>query len=195
MSDFFILLFTAFVLANKPIPEPTKPLIEKKSNILLVGDSLALGMSYQFIKLARENGYNPHTSAIGGSNTLQWVSKIDKELIHHKPKLVLVSLGTNESGYWGQFILNHPDIYKDFVNKINKTGAKIVWIGLPELPMNKLPQQNKVRELINNATDVYYDSTTIQIQKAEDEIHATPEGYKYWINQVWDWMVQRNIIE
>lgn len=193
MNEIYILFLSFFLSLPGQNSQPQK--IEKGSSILLVGDSLAFGLAPQFVKLSRENKYASHTHCIGGTNTMQWSQKIQEDLTSFKPKLVLVSLGTNESGFWGQFIIDHPEIYLKFVSKIRKSGARLVWIGPPALPMDKLPQQNKVRELIKMAADTYYDSESLSIQRASDQIHSTSDGYKDWMNHIWSWMAEQNIIE
>lgn len=171
-----------------------KPLVSPGSTVLLIGDSLAVGMTHQFKKLAIESGYTPISHAINGTTTSQWLSLVKKDIEEKKPALVIISLGTNDAAARLEWLRTHRGVFAALAKLINESGAWYVWVGPPNIDEKKLPNINEVRSIIQESICLYYDSAKLEIEKSQDGIHSTPSGYKRWMTSVWSWMKMRNIV-
>ena len=163
------------------------------STVLLIGDSLAFGMSQEFKKISRRTGYSPVVHAISSTSTFQWLARSKKDVNLFKPDLVLISLGTNDAraqkkDYFKKFV-----VYKELYESLKKMGVEVVWIGPPKLSKNKLPSSDIVSDTIKNSIPLFFDSRTLDIPQT-DGIHSTHAGYSDWIDKVWDWMSDKKIV-
>ena len=80
-----------------------RPKITEKSRVLVLGDSLAVGLNPQLKQLADEAGVEAYTGkGVVGSRLDQWAADdwldgwLDLTLASFHPTLILVSLGTND---------------------------------------------------------------------------------------------------
>jgi len=159
------------------------PSLERGAKVMLIGDSLAVGMSREFKRIAKIAGYVPVTHAKVGSSTRQWLKWIKDDLRIHKPKLVVVSLGTNDAaGY--RMIERDPEMHRKLVDLILEADAFVVWIGPPSIKETRVPKIEKVRKIIKEAAPIYYPSEDLDI-RLEDGIHTNAEGYSRWARSVW----------
>lgn len=169
------------------------PQIEVGSNILLVGDSLALGLSRHFHLLAKQAGYVPYSRAISGSTTPEWSRLIKQDLKMYKPQLVIISLGTNDALLSENTLQRRANSYNTLVETIEKSGAKVLWIMPPELP-KRFARTLNVNDLILHLNVDKFDSSSIQIERSDDQVHPTANGYKDWMDSIWWWMADNNYI-
>lgn len=165
------------------------------SSVVLIGDSLAVGMSSTFEELAKNNGYSPTTHAALGTRVDQWNKKIVTILELHHPKLVLISLGTNEILMGSPWIRQHSADYKSLVTTIESFGCKAVWISPPNLDEAIFLHAAESRFAILNASSFVFDSQKIAIPRAKDGVHSSPGGYKTWMNAVWKWLADEHIVK
>lgn len=150
---------------------------------MLVGDSLAVGMSKEFRRVASLAGYKPVTHAKVGSSTLQWLRWIKDDLRIHKPQLVVVSLGTNDAaGY--RMIEKDPELHRKLVDAILGADSFVVWIGPPAISVKRVPKIEEVRNIIKEVVPIYYPSEELDL-RLEDGIHTNAEGYARWARSVW----------
>ena len=170
----------------------TSPAIKKGARVLIAGDSLAVGMSKEFRRLAAVAGYIPYSHAVVGSTTTQWKKWIVKDLANIRPSLVVVSLGTNDAAAYNS-VESKPEIFSEFAKLIEDKGAFLVWIGPPAISKPKLEKIEDVRSLIKSAANIYYPSEDLQI-RLEDGIHTDIAGYERWITEVWQWMAASMIV-
>ena len=199
---------TAIVV--QPPPSDPSPVVEEQLNaveekqlalvpsgkkVLIIGDSLAVGLSPELSKLLRKNGYTTASHAKIGTNTVQWLKWIKEDLAVHKPSLVIVSLGTNDAAANQQWIERNKESFLKLIKQVESSGAKIMWIGPPEFDAKLLPRVPYVRDIIIGAAPIFYDSRGFDIPRASDKIHSTPAGYKAWANDIWNWAVKMNIVE
>lgn len=175
--------------------EPVRVPIKTGSTILLLGDSLSLGLSSEFVSIVHLSGYVPAVHGITGSRADQWLTRIKKDLDSYCPSLVLVSLGTNDIAAGIEWVKQHSAVYHELVKLINDSGARIVWIGPPKLDEKKLPNSDEVRDIIRAASPIYFESQNIVIDQASDGVHSSPAGYKKWMDAAWSWMVTENIVK
>ena len=164
--------------------------LPKGSVILLIGDSLGVGMRSRFLDLTSACGYKSVAHVISGSSTFQWITWIDKDISRHSPSLVIISLGTNDALHFNR--AKKIDVYKKFVEHLS--NVKYVWILPHKIESERVPNVDKTRELIKTSVVKYFDSTKLKLTLSPDKIHTTTSGYKLWIENVWSRLVQQGIV-
>lgn len=179
------LLLTVLLQLQNPAQKAVQAQFPKGTRVLLVGDSLAQGMTSHFIKLAKENGYIPLVKSKSGTRCDQWSSKIGEIMSRSRPKVVFVSLGTNDAA------MSNPEVERKHVkrikNRVQIYGGKLVWL----LPHN-LPPQLKKRDVVNKilseelTPQESFDSNNINLALGRDKIHMKKDGYKDWITAAWN---------
>jgi hypothetical protein len=175
-----------------PVKLEIQPAVKPGSTIMLMGDSLGHGMSQRFRGLAISSGYKPATEVISGTSTFQWVFWINRHLKAHKPALVLVSLGTNDAMQLER--AKKQDVYAEISKVIEDSGAKLVWILPHRISKSRIPKIDDAREFIRSSVPLSFDSTKINIPLAPDKVHTSTKGYELWIEEVWKWMEETNLI-
>jgi hypothetical protein len=170
----------------------TEPAVPRGASVMIVGDSLAVGMTPEFTSIAKRLGYKPHSHAIVGTTTSQWLRWIKKDLDSYKPVLVVVSLGTNDAADF-ENVKKSPGMYADLAKTIDDAGAFVVWLDPPAISPKKLEKIDETRKMINDSVPIYFESHRLDL-KLTDGIHATSAGYRTWITQAWRWMAQRKIV-
>jgi lysophospholipase L1-like esterase len=175
-----------------------RPKLKKNSRILVIGDSLAVGMTPHFELLAKETELPFSARAIGGTRVDQWVDskKLLSLLDTFQPTHVLISLGTNDA-YTPLKPENVNADTQELVAIIKEANANPIWIGAPDLPtpVNCPPCPSGEFDLrtenlaaIKEAAPYYFDSTTLNIPKSPDGIHPTARGYAGWAGAIWNWL-------
>ena len=164
------------------------------SKLMLVGDSLGVGLGPRFRLLAKEYQYKSVTDSIGGTTTKQWVSWLPQRLKQHNPDLLLVSLGTNDSGFWGKAMIENPESIDKLLQIAKDNGTILFWIGIPIMPEKKLPFATDIDNLIESKSEYYFNSKEFQFQRAEDKIHFTGFGYADWMDEIWTNLLQKGFI-
>jgi lysophospholipase L1-like esterase len=168
-----------------------------KERIAIIGDSLAVGLGPKLSTLAKETNTPFYSGGAGGSSIRQWsVGTITKSwnlkdnlnnMIAFKPSIVLISLGTNDANgidSFGESVEKTIDKdIQNLLNKINVTGASIIWITPPNI--RKFSSMPRVREHIHNSKVQTIESNDIDIKLSSDGIHPTGEGYLTWANAIW----------
>jgi hypothetical protein len=105
---------------------------QDSARVLLVGDSLAVGLAPELTKLADSVGLSFQHAATGGTSVVQWDAWIADKLTQYRPNIVLVSLGAND------YQRTDPDRVRvaiaGFVGKCHDAGAQICWIRPPTMP-------------------------------------------------------------
>ena len=158
--------------------------------VLVVGDSLAVGMGSEFFKLVANDHGNAILAGIVGTTTCQWRGKVLPLVEHHHPSLVLISLGTNDAAILAQdptWLSRNESCYDDVQNEAMSHGSKVIWILPPRLPSKLEASRSKVVQQINRINSSNYDLHHIEVTRASDGIHTTPQGYATWATAVWTW--------
>lgn len=169
------------------------PMVTPGATVMLVGDSLAVGMESKFISLARRGGYVPVTHAVNGTSIFQWMKWIKGDLERNRPELVVVSLGTNDAIIYDR-VKQHAGLYGEFVKIVEDAGAVLVWLGPPDISPKRVPHIVDERILIRKYAPHYFESEAIEKPLGGDGIHSSPTGYNRWMGAAWDWMIEQNIL-
>ena len=164
--------------------------VAKGGKILLLGDSLAVGLTAELKKLAEASGYAFASSAQVGTRSDQWEARIAPILTAEKPSLVLVSLGTNDAAMGPA--APQQDVHIGNVAALLSSGPSLVWIAPPSLPARL--NDGPIRESINRHAANVIDSRSMTFYRAPDGIHASPSGYASWADQIWQVLLQWGVV-
>jgi len=169
--------------------------------VLLVGDSLAVGLDSHFAML----GVPHDKAAVIGTTVQYWASGQGnaalKRALVEKPDLVLVSLSANDA-----FVpkVGNGDIAvretKSLLQQFKDAGAKVAWIGPPSLP----PEYNGrkpdprvilgIREtVLADPSNRWLDATGLNIPRAADLLHPTAAGYHLWAQDIINELQQKAV--
>lgn len=188
-------LLAALWLVNRK--RGVSPLLASPQRILLLGDSLAYGMSPSFANLAKRDGHEFFSkvcpigatggaacTCIVGSSTVQWSRDnwIGGALDAARPSLVLISLGTNDFQGGKAYRPTVAAAARKIVDKVTEAGAKAVWIQPLAMPFSdSADAQGAWRE--SGAKIVA--GSGMSFERAPDRIHLTPNGYRAWSESIW----------
>jgi lysophospholipase L1-like esterase len=177
------------------------PRIKRGQRVLLIGDSLAVGMAPHFAALSKEAGVEFKALATVGTRIDQWASSkaLQALLENFQPELVLISLGTNDEYMTGDAAKRQAPYLKQLIEVISRYPRKadyglgpewIVWIGPPILPksagISQMIQASAGSPL--SPSYYYFHSEQLQIPRGPDKIHPTALGYAGWAGAIWHWM-------
>jgi lysophospholipase L1-like esterase len=151
--------------------------------VLLVGDSLAVGLTAPLSRLAEQSQVAFRGSGLSGSNVRQWArgATLPELLSSFRPTHVLVSLGTNDAAGGGVDVATLGLL----LSVIQGAGAVPLWVGPPRLPARL--SADTVRSDIRRSGVRMFPSEEVDIAQASDGIHPTAEGYARWAAALWDW--------
>lgn len=172
-------LFAAFVVKR----ERAKKVFPK--SILLLGDSLAVGLGDPMVSLGAHNGVAVDVHAISGKTAAYWQPQVQDLLSASRPDLLLVSLGTNDA------VADYPAAYVAAIRAICETakssGVRIAWIAPPALgPLSRFPSLGAIRQAISGCSPEVIDvSADIQDLRSADGIHFSWQGYNEWARLIW----------
>ncbi len=171
------------------------------ASVLLVGDSLAVGLTKPLGDIARAQGDTFLGDGTTGSTVTDWLTgklrgKLLAEMARAKPDLVLISLGTNDAtgdlSGWGAKVAA-------LVAKA-KGAVSIVWIGPPffadKLTPKPFPPGNvaKMRQILLdvltplNVPIFPSDAGGAEndYPRSDDGIHMAPAGFAAWAKDIAD---------
>ena len=170
------------------------PRLKRGMRVLVVGDSLAVGMGPHFQSLGKESGIDVKVQASVGTRIDQWAgsTKLQQALESFRPNMVIVSLGTNDEYLTGSdAVAKQQAALERLIAKFQSAGVEhIVWVGPPTLPK----QSNGITAMIQEAAGGlsprfhYFHSERLEIPRGPDKIHPTARGYAGWAGAVWHWL-------
>lgn len=184
-----------------------RPKVKEGMRVLLLGDSLAVGLSPHLKALAKDAGVELRALAKTGTRIDQWAKseELAAVLRDYSPELVLVSLGTNDAAI-GAGAAERQKPYLDqlleqFAHGVSHRndyglGADVVWIGPPTLPFESAAMTSMIRAGVEAYGDslgghprgAYFPSETLEIPRAPDHIHPTATGAAGWAGALWSWL-------
>lgn len=175
----------------------SKPLIKPGDRILLVGDSLSVGLAPPLRATAADEHYSVQHVGKVGTTMLYWVSasELTNALQVFKPTVVLVSLGTNdEAAKRFQPSLPTSDALKRaganiprLLQKLRASGATVLWVGPPGNTFQSPELRAAIKAQVG--ADKYFPSERYLLQKQPDGIHPTVKGYAQWTCLLWRWLL------
>jgi lysophospholipase L1-like esterase len=170
-----------------------------QSRILLIGDSIAQGLTPHFDSLAKDAKLPFGASFEKGTRITQWTGeRLLGALGASNPTLVIIALGTND-------IYGKADPAKLFAATAELLavleqqtrpdcyglGPDVLWIG-PHLPAFPDPQLGAaIRDAVSgyhagcDGAAEYFDSSGLDVRLGPDGVHPTAAGYAAWAGSVW----------
>lgn len=216
--------------ANESLPAPTEgsgdsqrliphaPINMSGKRVLLVGDSLGVGVGPSLEKELRNLGAADFKNiSVGGKNIAQFSDNshaegkaLEKALAEFKPTIVFVSLGTNDETIrrikgGDPRYFTAANVAKNLVGpnfSVAKqrrkaiarlasklSGVQTIFIGPPASDPTLWPMDREFRDLLASTWPGNYFSTeAVAPQKCGDRIHLTGSGYKSWASDIARWV-------
>lgn len=171
------------------------PKVTKESRVLVLGDSLAVGLGPLIRVLGRDEGITVDHLAKSGSRAQEWAQSpaLALKLGQYRPTLVLVSLGTNDT-YAGNAIQTQLPWAQRLAKLLRDAGAEVAWIGPPALPNphgGMRADEAYLRALRGGGVvpdPAYFHSEAMEIPRAPDNLHPSVRGYAGWAAKAWAWL-------
>jgi len=164
-------------------PTSTKKRVFPGARMLLLGDSLAVGLKAPMGQLANDFGVSFRARGVVGSRIADWAksTSVDEEMAFG-PTIVMLSIGTNDMK-----MLSPVSEKKDLgilLSKLGSGGADVVIIGPPKMPF----PDNGVRQMLASSGATVFPSDALIIPRGPDKIHPTAKGYSGWAGAIWAWL-------
>lgn len=170
------LLVLAGVGIIKAISSRCSPKIHPGSSILLLGDSLAVGMTPFFRQMSLEHNCKFASLSVKSTTIQYWATRPDLPT-SPLPDLTLVSLGTNDA--YGNRSLEL--IRQDALALLAKLGPNVLWILPPKLGKG----DRGVSDVIRSTGVATFDSAKLGDLQQADGVHPSGTGYAAWSGDVW----------
>jgi lysophospholipase L1-like esterase len=162
------------------------------AHVLLLGDSLAVGLAPELAKLAKRDSVDFAAEPKGGTSVCQWVedSWLLPPLKKHNANLLLLSLSAND------YQRNDPEHVRASINELVRKaqgyGVRVRWIAPPRMPFR---DPNDVRQMWVDAlgSEPWFDGEELDIPRGPDHIHPTGPGYAAFALAVWSWLVPTDL--
>ncbi len=169
------------------------PILGPESRVLLVGDSLAIGLGPTLRKLGAKRAVTVRVLAKSGTTISDWArsAELAHELLSFAPTVVCICLGTNDAA------LSHPEGERpelDALIRLCRRQGKstLAWIEPPGLPT--LPRIAIVRDMLGTSPAAAgagmhrFDSRFLALPRTSDGVHCTAEGYRTWAQAIWSYL-------
>lgn len=183
------------------------PTLRPGDRVMLIGDSLAVGLATPLGALAKDKGLAFLALGTVGTRIDQWAQSqpLKDALASFQPTVVLISLGTNDA-----YMLSPPDVgvrqapYMDALLTTIGSGwvhtddyglgpRAIVWIAPPTLPPAAISLA-PVRALIADQSTLLhkrvsiFPSDRLSLARGPDGIHPVVSAYAAWAGAIWQWL-------
>jgi lysophospholipase L1-like esterase len=151
--------------------------------VLLLGDSLAVGLKVPMAQLALDSGAAIAAHGIVGSRIANWAnSPTLASDMSFNPTLVLLSLGTNDMK------MTSPGAeagdLSALLAKLRAGGAEVIILAPPTMPF----PDHGVRNMLAASGATIFPSDALSIPRGPDGIHPTVRGYGGWSGAIWAWL-------
>lgn len=162
--------------------------------VLLIGDSLSLGLASPLRTLARAEGVQFDSAGQSGSVLSQWggsggLNATLQQKLAANPTVVIVSLGTNDAYLSPASAQAEVPQLDNLISQIQASGAKLAWIGPPSLPpiYNNNRPDFGILNTIKGKVTPYFASDQYVFPRS-DTLHPTGTGYADWAAKLWSWL-------
>jgi lysophospholipase L1-like esterase len=165
------------------------------ARVLLVGDSLAVGLGRPLAALAAASGVHFASASKGGTVVDQWASGIHAKQLQDaldgfKPTLVLVSLGANDELRTISTPERVAPEIQTLLDRCEAAGAEVLWIGPPDIPETYVEyrRNHQIVPLLESTIPAarYFRSEDLDLPQP-DKLHPSPAGYVTWASAIWEW--------
>lgn len=158
--------------------------LREGDRVLLVGDSLAQGLTPSMKQLAADSGITFFGDGRPSTRLDQWLDQgwLEARIAEFRPTVTLVSLGTNDAG--SNFAPAFGERAKAVVSLGQRYGTNILWIEAPTMPFDT---SNVVTGARDSGAAVFR-SQDVEIPRGPDSIHPTIGGFAAWSALIWQSM-------
>lgn len=168
-----------------PVWPPCPP---EGTRLLLVGDSLSVGLAPRLKAAAQGCGTHFDADDRGGTNIAGWSKWIVGDLAKYQPTAVLVSVGGND--FYREDTQKLRSQIDEFVAAVRGSGARLLYISPPAF--TALTDKAGVRQMWAQtwAQAPQFDmflTEQIDIPLSGDGIHPTGAGYDMLAQLLWEW--------
>lgn len=163
---------------------------EDWNRVLLIGDSLAVGLDQPMAALARSTGRRFSAVAVKSTTLAQWTrtGRVASAVRDAKPTVVLVVLGTNDAAGMHGDAASRARAVSAFETQARSLSqqvaanspAKVVWLLPPAMPFDT--------RFIRSAAEAIGARVVAAppgIERTPDRVHCTGRGYRAWAGAVW----------
>lgn len=180
---------------------PVGPRVPAGARLLLIGDSLSVGLRRRLEGSAGATGVTFQHLGKEGTRTDQWAGDgewgqaLQRTLQTFRPTVVMVSLGTNDEaprkGQPALEILPRQRVaLTRLLGRLRTDGARVLWIGPPGNAFMDPAYRRGIRALVGEAS--YFPSEGMAIPRAGDGLHPTGAAYVAWGDAIWAWATRRS---
>jgi len=164
----------------------------RENRVLLIGDSLAVGLNNQLRQHAQDAGMLYQGKGVGSKTIWYWVNGegrqwLNNQLASFRPTHVFISLGTNDA-YTRMSSEQIAKLTRELNDIIRQAGASPMWIGAPTLPDRSggVSIKRDLLDTIRGNAGHLFDTRKVNLPQV-DKIHPTAKGYGLWADEVWHW--------
>ncbi len=151
-------------------------------NVLLIGDSLAVGLAGRLGALVSEAGGTFSGQGVNSTTVHDWAPRMGSL---GSPTVLLVSLGTNDMrGGRSDFSGDVASI----VDAGKSAGARVYWISPPKMPFSEGSIRSELASTLASRGVPLFHSETADYARAADGIHMPPSGYSAWGSDIFAWL-------
>lgn len=160
-----------------------------RRRVLLVGDSLAVGLTAPLKTLAHRAGVEVGARARNSTTIDEWARGVElaEGLAQVAPTITAICLGTNDMRTTG-IEAKRPHI-RAIVDQVLGAGSAVAWVEPPE-PM-PFPDPGVRALLVDELARRHVRllrSEGMDLERAPDRIHLTGRGYAAWAAEIADWL-------
>lgn len=143
--------------------------------VLLVGDSLAVGLTGPLANHAARARADFASSAAGSTTAIHWKTRLAEQLVEYGPDLVLFCLGTNDCHDPGsRACAELSSNAAELTAQAEAVGASVLW-----LVPTWLSYSERIADALDRAgVGVLFAPDALDV--APDRIHLTRAGYADW---------------
>ncbi len=162
--------------------------------ILLMGDSQAFLLKEEFGQHARQAGHTFASVPVAGSTIIQWaepkndrwdIRKQWQLVFQFSPTIIVLSLGANDAYMGCRIIKNEPPYLARLMRRLERTGARVVWAGPPELERAKKGQACLVDMLVQAGVRYLDARELVGMTYWDDRLHPDQAGQRLWGDWLW----------
>lgn len=173
--------------------------LSKTTRILLVGDSLAQGLSPHLGNFAKESQYPYQAVHHVGSAIRYWTGeRLAAALEQAKPTLAVVVLGTNDLAGQrsGEQLAADAAALLDQLSKFPRSdegyclGVDVLWVSPLVAMLAAHPQGEALEQAVRSPTGScgkteWFDSAVLDVKTGADGVHPVASGYAAWAGAIW----------
>jgi lysophospholipase L1-like esterase len=163
--------------------EPPPPLVVPGGRVVVIGDSIAIGLRRQFMANAIREKVSVNYQSKGGTTTSEWLDKLPDMAM---ADAFVVVLGTNDAAGNGK---SFGDAMRRILEHGRKGGVPVVWV-------QPTGDHFKAYDGIMGQIQAALDERDIYLMVprpvdgyASDNVHMGPEGYARWADRVWNALI------